>query len=146
MGAKTVLPATAMAKIDFRLIPDQDPDTVYAALRKHLDNNGFTDIEIKYLSAQRPARVDPDHPLVQLAAETAIGVYGRRADIIPMVGGSGPMWWFAGKLGLPVTSPGIEYPGVRVHAPDEHIRIEDYRNGTRHLAHLLLRIHEACVR
>ena len=45
MGAKTVLPATAMAKIDFRLIPDQDPDTVYAALRKHLDNNGFTDIE-----------------------------------------------------------------------------------------------------
>lgn len=142
-GAKTVLPSTAKAKMDFRLVPDQDPDTVHAALRTHLDRHGFSDIEIRYLGGQRPARVDPDHPLVQLAARTAESVYGRPARITPIVGGSGPMWWFSGLLGLPVTSPGIEYPGVRVHAPNENIRLPDFLLGTRHLAHLLARIEEA---
>ena len=144
-GAKTVLPSKAMAKIDFRLVPDQDPDEVHKSLRRHLDAHGFQDIEIRYLGGQKPARVDPDHPLVQLAANAARTVYGRAADIIPIVGGSGPMWWFTGLLGLPVTSPGIEYPGVRAHAPNENIRIADYTLGTRHLAHLLARIDEAVL-
>jgi acetylornithine deacetylase/succinyl-diaminopimelate desuccinylase-like protein len=136
-GAKTVLPAEAHAKIDFRLVPDQDPDRVHAALRAHLDAQGFTDVEVRYLGGQRPARVDPDHPLVRLAAETAQEVYGRPASIVPIVGGSGPMWWFNGYLGLPVTSPGIDYPGVRAHSPNEHMRLSDFTLGTRHLAYLL---------
>ena len=142
-GPKTVLPALAKAKMDFRLVPDQDPDAVHRALRAHLDAQGFADIEINYLGGQRPARVDPDHPLVQLAAQTAEGVYGKPAAIIPMLGGSGPMWWFAGLLGLPITSPGIEYPGVRVHSPNENIRLKDFSLGTRHLARLLARIEAA---
>ena len=142
-GAKTVLPSEAKAKMDFRLVPDQDPETVHTALRAHLDACGFTDIEIRCLGGQRPARVDPDHPLVQLAARTAETVYGKPARITPIVGGSGPMWWFSGRLGLPVTSPGIEYPGVRVHAPNENIRLPDFLLGTRHLALLLARIDEA---
>jgi acetylornithine deacetylase/succinyl-diaminopimelate desuccinylase-like protein len=142
-GAKTVLPCKAHAKMDFRLVPDQDPETVHKALREHLDVHGFADVEIRYLGGQRPARVDPDHPLVQLAARTAQEVYGNPASIVPIVGGSGPMWWFAGLLGLPVTSPGIEYPGIRAHAPNEHIRLADFGLGTRHLARLLARIHEA---
>lgn len=142
-GAKTVLPCAASAKIDFRLVPDQDPDVVHRALRSHLDAHGFTDIEVRYLGGQRPARVDPDHPLVRLAAEVGAEVYGRPTRIVPLLGGSGPMWWFTGFLGLPVTSPGIEYPGIRVHAPNEHIRLEDFTRGTRHLARLLNRIGEA---
>lgn len=142
-GAKTVLPSEAKAKMDFRLVPDQDPDEVHHALRSYLDAQGFTDIEINYLGGQRPARVDTEHPLVRLAAETAEQAYGKPAAIIPMVGGSGPMWWFTGFLGIPVTSPGISYPGVRVHAPNENIRVNDFAMGTRHLAYLLARIHEA---
>ena len=142
-GAKTVLPSLAKAKMDFRLVPDQDPDTVHASLRAHLDRQGFSDIDIRYLGGQRPARVDPDHPLVRLAAETAQETYGKPASIVPIVGGSGPMWWFAGLLDLPITSPGIEYPGVRVHSPNEHIRLNDFTLGTRHLARLLSRIEEA---
>ncbi len=142
-GSKTVLPSEARAKMDFRLVPDQDPDTVHRALRAHLDAQGFSDIEIRYLGGQRPARVDPDHPLVRLAAETGQEVYGVPATITPLMGASGPMWWFTGFLGMPVTSPGVDYPGVRAHAPNENIRLEDFMNGTRHLAHLLARIHEA---
>ena len=139
-GAKTVLPSEAKAKIDFRLVPDQDPEVVFRSLRAHLDSQGFHDIEVKYLGGQRAARVDPDHPLVRLAAETGEEVYGKPAVITPLVGGSGPMWWFSGLLGLPITSPGIEYPGIRVHSPNEHIRLSDFRLGTRHLARMLGRI------
>lgn len=142
-GSKTVLPAEARAKMDFRLVPDQDPEKVRLNLRAHLDAQGFTDIEITYLGGQRPARVDPDHPLVRLAAETGEEVYGKPALVTPIVGGSGPMWWFSDFLGLPVTSPGIEYPGLRAHAPNENIRLDDFTRGTRHLAYLLSRIEEA---
>lgn len=142
-GAKTVLPSEARAKIDFRLVPDQDPEEVRVSLRRRLDTHGFTDIAVRYLGGQKPARVDPDHPLVRLAVETGFETYGKAAVVTPMLGGSGPMWWFSGYLGLPVTSPGIEYPGVRVHAPNEHIRLEDFTLGTRHLARLLNRIDEA---
>jgi acetylornithine deacetylase/succinyl-diaminopimelate desuccinylase-like protein len=139
-GAKTVLPSGAHAKMDFRLVPDQDPQEVYTNLRAYLDAEGFSDIEIRYLGGQRPARVDPDHPLVRLASDTAEEIYGKPAAITPIVGGSGPMWWFSNFLGLPVTSPGIEYPGVRAHAPNENIRLADFVQGTRHLALLLHRI------
>jgi acetylornithine deacetylase/succinyl-diaminopimelate desuccinylase-like protein len=142
-GSKTVLPSEAKAKMDFRLVPDQDPETVRKTLRAHLDAQGFTDIEITYLGGQRPARVDPDHPLVKLAAETGEEIYGKPALIAPIVGGSGPMWWFSEFLGLPVTSPGVEYPGLRAHAPNENIRLNDFTLGTRHLAYLLTRIEEA---
>lgn len=139
-GAKTVLPSEAHAKMDFRLVPDQDPEEVYENLKAWLIHEGFEDIEVRYLGGQRPARVDPDHPFVQLAAETAIGVYGKRAAITPIVGGSGPMWWFSDFLGLPVTAPGIEYPGVRAHAPNENIRLSDFDKGASHLARLLLHL------
>lgn len=142
-GAKTVLPAEARAKIDFRLVPDQDPEQVFRALRAHLDQQGFADVQVHYAGGQRPARVDPDHPLVKLAVETAEEMEGRPVSIIPIVGGSGPMWWFAGLLGLPVVSPGIEYPGVRAHAPNENIRLGDFTRGTQRLARLLARIGEA---
>ena len=55
-GAKTVLPSQARAKIDFRLVPDQDPEAVHASLRKHLDSQGFADIEVNYVGGQKPAR------------------------------------------------------------------------------------------
>lgn len=137
-GAKTVLPAKAMAKVDFRLVPDQDPETVYAALRKHLDTNGFSDIEIKYLGGQRPGRVDPNHPYVQLAAQTAREVYGKEPCIYPLVGGSGPIHPFVAGLRQPVVTCGAGYPGSRVHAPNENLRVSDLVLGARHTAQFVL--------
>ncbi|MDE2125176.1 MAG: M20/M25/M40 family metallo-hydrolase [Armatimonadetes bacterium] len=141
-GSKTVLPADARAKIDFRLVPDQDPATVGRLLREHLDRLGFEDVESVYLNGQRPARVDPDHPWVRLAAETGEQVYQQQAAIAPMLGSSGPMWWFAHHLGLPIATPGIEYPGLRAHSPNENVRLDDFELGTLHCAHLLSRVGE----
>jgi acetylornithine deacetylase/succinyl-diaminopimelate desuccinylase-like protein len=139
-GAKTVLPAEAMAKVDFRLVPDQDPLTVRDALRKHLDAHGFSDIEVMYLGGQRPARVDPKHPMVQLAAKTAREVYGEEPALIPLVGGSGPIHPFVVGLRQPVVTCGVAYPGTRAHAPNENLRLSDLLLGAKHTAHFIMEL------
>ena len=80
-GAKTVLPAYAMAKVDFRLVPNQKPEDVLLNLRKFLDEGGFDDVEITYLGGEPAARTDPDDPFVKLVVEAAEPVYG--VPIIP---------------------------------------------------------------
>jgi acetylornithine deacetylase/succinyl-diaminopimelate desuccinylase-like protein len=141
-GAKTVLPAEARAKVDFRLVPDQDPDTVHRNLRAHLDAQGFSDVEIRYLGGQRPGRVDPNHPYVQLAARTAKTVYGKEPSIVPMVGGSGPVWPFVAGLQQPFVTCGCGYPGTRAHAPNENLRLSDLVLAARHTAHFIAAVAE----
>lgn len=144
-GCMTVLPAQASAKVDFRLVPDQDPAEVLTQLRQHLDAQGFEDIEIIDLGCEAPGRSDPDHPFLQLVAEAAIDVYGRRQLIAPMTGGSGPYHAFLHHLHVPIATAGIGYPGQHMHAPDEHFRLTDFLNGTRHVARILPRFAEMNV-
>jgi acetylornithine deacetylase/succinyl-diaminopimelate desuccinylase-like protein len=134
---KTIVPARASAKVDFRLVPDQIPADILDKLRAHLDAQGFADVRIAYRGSTRPARTDPQHPFVRLAAETAEEVYGRPPAIMPLIGGSGPNYLFIHDLGLPVASAGIGYSGSQIHAPNEHIRLEDFIQGIRHTAYLI---------
>ncbi len=142
-GSKTVLPAEARAKVDFRLVPDQNPGDIIAKLRAHLDAQGFQDIEITYHGGTRPARTRPDHPFVALANQAAEAVYGQESLIRPMIGGSGPNYPFIYTLGLPVVAAGVGYPGNAAHAPNEHIRLEDFIQGIRHTAYILAGFSEA---
>jgi acetylornithine deacetylase/succinyl-diaminopimelate desuccinylase-like protein len=136
-GSKTVLPAEASAKVDFRLVPDQTPEQVLEQLRAHLDAGGFSDVEITYLGGGPAARTDPDDPFIQLACETAEDVYGVPMQIVPMVGGSGPNYPFVHVLGQPVATVGIGYPGTKSHAPNENIRLDLYLKGAKHIVRIL---------
>jgi acetylornithine deacetylase/succinyl-diaminopimelate desuccinylase-like protein len=136
-GSKTVLPARASAKVDFRLVPDQTPEQVLKSLRLHLDNEGFSDVQIKYLGGEQPARTDPDDPFVALVVETARPVYGQPMQIVPLSGGSGPNHAFVHFLKLPVVSAGIGYPGSQAHAPNENIRLDLYLKGAMHIVRIL---------
>jgi acetylornithine deacetylase/succinyl-diaminopimelate desuccinylase-like protein len=136
-GVKTVLPAKASAKVDFRLVPNQTPEEVVAKLRAHLDANGFSDVEVMLLGGGRPAKVDPDDPFVQLTIETAVSVYGKEPNVTPIIGGSGPNYPFIHTLGLPLVSAGVGYPGTQVHAPNENIRLDYFLLGTQHTARII---------
>ena len=137
-GIKTVIPAQASAKLDMRLVPGQDPDDIYAKLCHHLVGQGFADVEVTRLGSMGPAKTPADAPLVQLTVQTAQEVYGQPTEISPLEGGSSPIYAFAGPLGnIPVVFAGVGYWGCRGHAPDEHIRLEDYRLGIRHVARIL---------
>ena len=136
-GPKTVLPCRASAKVDFRLVPDQRPEEVRAQLRRHLDENGFTDIAIANLGSEPPARTDPDHPFLRQVSELAAPVYGVPMTIVPMTGGSGPNHPFVHDLGLPVATAGLGYPGGLVHAPNENVRLDLYLKHAKHMARLI---------
>lgn len=125
-GTKTVLPKEARVKLDFRLVPDLTPDLVYDLLRQHLDRRGFGDIEIVRLSAEHAARTSPTAAIVQAAVRAARAVYGHEPVLDPTSGGSGPMYPLCNRLGIPAVSAGAGYPGSRAHAPNEHIRLDDY--------------------
>lgn len=136
-GSKTVLPAFASAKVDFRLAPGQTPRQVLDALRIHLDEHGFEDVEINFLGGEPPARTDPDDPFVKLVVDTANEVYDAPMEIVPMIGGSGPNYPFIHELGLPVATTGVGYPGSQAHAPNENLRIDLYLTGARHIARII---------
>jgi len=136
-GSKTVLPAYAVAKADFRLVPNQDPDDIARKLRRHLDEMGFTDVEFEVLGAERPARTKMTDPFVQTVRRVAEEVSGHRAHLVPNMAGTGPMYDFVETLGLPTACIGVGYPDTRAHAPDENIRLGDYVCNTKTVAHLL---------
>lgn len=136
-GTKTVIPARASAKIDFRLVPDQDPKEIFARLRGHLNRHGFDDVELAWNGAMWPSRVSVDDPLVSLTARTGEEVYGLPALLQPIGGGSSPFYAFAQPLGIPVVTAGVGYADNRTHAPDEHVRISDFHNAARHIARIL---------
>ncbi|MGD8605565.1 MAG: M20/M25/M40 family metallo-hydrolase, partial [Anaerolineales bacterium] len=136
-GTKTVQPAKASAKVDFRLVPDQDPEEVVLMLRNHLDQQGFEDVEIIYLGGEAPARTDPDDPFLQMVIHTAEEVYGQPQILNPMIGGSGPNALFVHDLGMPVATAGIGYPGSQSHAPNENIVLEHFVKGAQHTARII---------
>ncbi len=136
-GSKTVLPSVARAKLDFRLVPDQRSEDILAKLKAHLANSGFDDVSVTELGGEEPARTPLDAPFVRVASGTAREVYGKEPVLVPTMAGSGPMYAFTDILGLPTVGCGIEYPDARPHAPDENLRIEDFRLGIKHIVSIL---------
>ncbi len=137
-GSKTVLPAEASAKVDFRLVPDQTPEQVLAQLRTHLDANGFEDVEIVDLGGNPGAKTNPDHPAVKLAVKAAEDVYDKPTRINPMIGGSGPNFIFQKYLGVPIISSGAGDADTRIHAPNESINLDLYEKAAKHFARVLM--------
>jgi len=136
-GSKTVQPAFASAKVDFRLVPGQKPEDIVAKLRLHLDNEGFNDVQITVLGGEPAARTDPDDPFIKIVVDTAEEVFESPMEIVPMIGGSGPNYPFVHDLGLPVATMGHGYPDTRAHAPNENIRLDLYLKHAQHMARVI---------
>jgi acetylornithine deacetylase/succinyl-diaminopimelate desuccinylase-like protein len=136
-GTKTVIPAEASAKIDFRLVPGQDPNDILDKLRKHLDTQGFTDVQIEKYAGMFPHKDEAGDPLIQLAASSAFDVYGKETRLDPLIGGSGPAFVFGRTLNVPIIYAGVNYPHGGAHAPDEHVRLDNFRAGCKHVARIL---------
>ena len=138
IGAKTVLPAAAVAKIDFRLVPNLTPEIVTDLLRKHLDARGFADIEIKLLGGYRAELSDVNAGIVLAASRAAERIYGQKPVKVLLSPGSGPMWSLSSFIGgVPVVCAGIGHPDSRVHSPNEHVVLKNYESGMRYIGALI---------
>jgi len=125
-GSKTVLPAVASAKIDFRLVPDLTPEKVTTLLRAHLDRRGFEDVEIVPGHGEPPSRWPTDSLTAKAAVDACRGAYGTEPVVYPLLAGSGPMAQVCDTLGIPVAGFGSGNAASANHAPNENIAIADY--------------------
>jgi acetylornithine deacetylase/succinyl-diaminopimelate desuccinylase-like protein len=136
-GAKTVLPKSAKAKMDCRLVPGQDPNHILTCIENHLEKHGFHDIKVTMVNGQKAYRSDFSHPFISHVMNTATHVYGKKGILAPNSAGTGPMFQFGEKLQLPIVSTGVGWVGSKAHAPNESIRLKDFEDGVVHMAYML---------
>ena len=127
-GMKTVLAAEATARLDFRLVPSQQPAEISAAVRSHLDERGFADVALTVLGSAEPVQTPIEHPLVGRVRAVAERFAGAPPAIVPLGPATLPL---LSSLERHVGVPGLAAPdnpiymGCKAHAPNEHIRLED---------------------
>ena len=135
-GAKTVLPSKAMAKVSFRIVPDQTPAEMIELMKRHIERvtpKGVT-ATVKYLHGGRPWRADLKGPLYD-AARRALATAFEKQPVVVGEGGSIPVVGdFEKVLGAPVLLVGFGLPGENAHAPDEWMSQENFRIGMRAMA------------
>ncbi len=135
-GAKTVLPAKAMAKVSCRLVPDQDPEEVGRLMQSHLDSVAPKGVNVKvtHLHGGRPWKAEPAGPLFDAARAALSAAFGRE-PVLAGEGGSIPVVGdFERILGAPVLLMGFGLPGENAHAPDEWLSDENFVKGMRAIA------------
>ena len=137
-GAKTVLPAEAMAKISFRLVPRQDPKRIEELVRRHVERvapQGIR-VEVRALHGGRPWRATLGSELYA-AAERALAQAWGKDVVYAGEGGSIPIVpQFEHVLDAPVLLMGFGLPGENAHAPDEWMSVENFEKGTHAAAQL----------
>ena len=135
-GAKTVLPARAMAKVSFRLVPDQNPKRVRELLEAHVAKVAPPEVKVKVLELHggRPWKAELEGAFfdaARSALEKAFGV----PPVLTGEGGSIPIVVdFQEMLNAPVLLMGFAPPGANMHAPNEWIPLENFQNGIRAVA------------
>jgi acetylornithine deacetylase/succinyl-diaminopimelate desuccinylase-like protein len=126
------VPPRAEAVCHIRFIPPSDPNTFMSAIRQHLDQNGFSKIELEQeKTVMNATRLDPDHPWVQWASHSITATTGSNVDILPNLGGSLPNEVFADTLGMPTIWVPHSYAACSQHAPNEHILPDVSRDALR---------------
>ena len=137
-GAKTVLPAKAMAKVSFRLVADQTPERVYRLVREHVAKVtpvGVT-TRVEELHGGMPWRARLDEKLEEAATAALLKAFGA-APVLAGEGGSIPIVGeFERVLGAPVLLVGFSLPGANLHTPNEWFPQENIEKGIRALAYL----------
>ena len=127
-GMKTVIPGAVRAKVDFRLVVDQDPHKLFEDVRAFLAREGFGDIEVRKLATFEPSKTPADHPLIQKVIR-AIGWEGQKPVVYPNFGGSVPDTVFTKDLGVPSVWLPLANADSNSHAPDENLRLDVFHMG-----------------
>jgi acetylornithine deacetylase/succinyl-diaminopimelate desuccinylase-like protein len=122
-GGKTILPHKAVAKMDFRLVPDMKATDALAAIKAHLAKHGFGDIEVTMTGGYDPTSTSKDSQLIQAQLATYKN-FGINPLPWPRNAGSYPGYVFTNSpLSLPAGHFGLGH-GSGAHAPDEYYVIE----------------------
>ena len=130
-GAKTVIPAVAMAKVSMRLVPNQQPEKIaelFEASLKQVMSKSVS-FELTRMHGGKPWMTSFDNQYVQAAGRAIERGFGK-APVFNREGGSIPVVaTFQEELGLPCVLFGVGLPDENAHAPDEKIDLGNFHNG-----------------
>ncbi len=130
-GAKTIIPAHAMAKISTRLVPDQDPEAIHHSLRKYLEENAPDSVrwELDYLSGAPAYIAEQEAPGVDLFIDALHQTWGTK-PFMKREGGSIPVATAMKQhLGVDSIITGFGLPDDQIHSPNERVHLPTHRKG-----------------
>lgn len=133
-GMKTIVPNEARVKMDFRLIPNIQPDKAIARLKAHLVKHGFGHLEVQYrMNAEPPYKISVRESMAQAIIAAATKVYGE----VPIVNGVSAEGTILRHVWIPCVLTGFANPGANLHAPDENISVASYIQGIKYAATIM---------
>ncbi|MBI4279301.1 MAG: M20/M25/M40 family metallo-hydrolase [Armatimonadetes bacterium] len=135
-GFQTTIPGEARAKIDMRLVVDQDPDDIWEKFAAHAKAH-TSDAEVIRLGHYHPSRSDLDNPYAPLVIESVRATFGQDPVLYPAIGGSAPDALFVRGLGIPSMLVPYGNPDQSNHAPNENFDLECFRRGIKTSAALI---------
>jgi len=138
-GAKTVIPARALAKVSLRLVADQRPDEAIAQIKKAVAAacpKGVT-AEFNVIHFAPPSLVNPDNRFIQCAAEAMKQVFGKETVYIRSGGSIPIVAAFDESLGIPSVMMGFGLPDDNLHAPNEKLHLPNFFRGIEAVARYL---------
>ncbi|WP_435158954.1 M20/M25/M40 family metallo-hydrolase [Haladaptatus sp. DFWS20] len=144
-GGKTIIAHEATAMIDCRLVPDQDPDAVFEAIRVHVEAVN-PDVNVNKLAAYPPTKTPVDTPAADNVKHALTDVWSEKVVELPLLGGSLPAAYFRNVNELadvPVLVVPYANPDQNNHAPNEHLDLDCFENGIRTSAAFLGRFAES---
>lgn len=127
-GYRTIVPGSAVVKIDCRLVEAQDPEDIRKKLMAHIQKH-CPDIKVTLGSQLFPSRTRPDLPASQAVIRAVARGYGKEPVIMPCVGASNPEYVFTKIAGLPSVTVPYANADERNHAPNENMDIELFYKG-----------------
>jgi acetylornithine deacetylase/succinyl-diaminopimelate desuccinylase-like protein len=137
-GTKTIIPREAHAKLSFRLVADQDPADVIAALQEYVADRTPPGVEARLTFAGpgvRPSHSPVESPAVQAARQALARAFGREV-LFTREGGSGPEADLAEVLGAPLVFVAVGLDADRIHAPNEKVDMDLLLKGAEAAAYL----------
>ena len=133
-GTKTIVPCEARARLDFRLIPNIQPDAAIAKLKAHLVKHGFGHLEVKaFDGAEPPYKISVKEDISQAIIAAATEVYGE----LPVVNGVSAEGAILRHVWIPCVLTGFANTGANLHAPDENIEISRFIRGIKYAAAIM---------
>ena len=136
VGTKTIIPATAHAKVSFRLVANQEPARLEPLFERWVRDRapGHVEVSVRSYGGVKPALTPLDHPGNRAAADAVARAFGKR-PLFTREGGSGPERALSDALGAACVYLGVMLPEDRIHAPNERLLLANYYRGVRAAAY-----------
>jgi acetylornithine deacetylase/succinyl-diaminopimelate desuccinylase-like protein len=137
-GMKTVIPSEARARMDLRLVPNQNPMEIYEKIQRHLDKYGFSDVEMSQpFATSEPCRPPADSEIVKAIQKASMEFYRKEAVIkVQGIGGT-PCWIMTNYLKIPLAGTGLGRTTSQAHGHNENVVIGEYLDCIKFMATIL---------